>query len=34
MRSGPGRTPRFRRNHFALVPEVDSLAELNGLVDQ
>ncbi|KJY30717.1 hypothetical protein [Streptomyces katrae] len=25
---------RFRRNHFTPVPEVDSLAELNELVDQ
>ncbi|MEU9439101.1 hypothetical protein [Streptomyces sp. NPDC048252] len=24
----------FRRNHFTPVPEVDSLAELNELVDQ
>ncbi|MET8538578.1 hypothetical protein ABZV67_44690 [Streptomyces sp. NPDC005065] len=29
-----GQTGYFRRNHFTPVPEVDSLAELNELVDQ
>ncbi|MGW6981402.1 hypothetical protein ACWGE1_18440 [Streptomyces sp. NPDC054932] len=29
-----GRIGCFRRNHVTAVPEVDSLAELNELVDQ
>ncbi|MEU9314198.1 hypothetical protein [Streptomyces sp. NPDC048256] len=29
-----GQIGYFRRNHFTPVPEVDSLAELNELVDQ